>query len=69
LTLPMASAPLRPNAVSPSTICDRGFAASREIPSAECDWESIRAVCMHHFSTRQYSPSFLSLSDVTSDSG
>ena len=65
----MASAPLRPNTVSPSTIGDRGFAGRREIPSAECDWESIRADRMHHFSTRQYSPSFLSLSDVTADSG
>src|SRR5271167_3235742 len=35
---------------------DRGFAGRREIPSAECDWESIRADRMHHFFTTQYSP-------------
>ncbi len=65
----MASAPLRPNTVSPSTIGDRGFAGRREIKVRNAIGESIRADRMHHFSTRQYSPSSLSLSDVTADSG
>jgi hypothetical protein len=47
---------------------DRGL-LDQWIANDIVDFEAISAAREHHFSTKQYSPSFLSLSGVTADSG
>lgn len=60
-------APLLPNA-TPHRALRITDCGQLGIQTAECSWGSVSGARMHHFSRRQYSPSFTSLSDVVADS-